>query len=94
MTAPDPAQRLARIEETLARIEQTLAQLSGDFDGMQVATQRMDHHISFVESVYQQVRRPFHALMDMAERVHRGAFAPATFVGIQTGASRSRHTLT
>jgi len=60
--------RLARIEDALTRVERTLARMNHDVENMQLTTQRMDNHISFVETVYRQVQRPFHALMNAASR--------------------------
>jgi archaellum component FlaC len=77
MESSELERRLDRIDETLKRIECAISQMDTDVRGMQITTQRMDNHISFVETVYQSVQRPFHALMSAANHTFVGRrFSP------------------
>jgi len=54
-------ERLSRIEERLTLIETKSHQLAE-------YGQKMDHHIDFVDGVYQMVKKPFHGLMNYVGR--------------------------
>jgi len=64
----DLSRQLSEVNDRLERIEGLLDTLTKGVEGVQSSAQNMDEHINFVNGVYQQVHRPFHALIGAANR--------------------------
>jgi len=54
-----------QILQQLTNISQRLDVMEAKISTIEQSTQNMDHHISFVENVYQKCRSPFFTLMNM-----------------------------
>ena len=54
-----------KLDETLLKInliQKTLDKMSNE-------TERMDNHISFVEAIYEQIKKPFHFLINISQKL-------------------------
>lgn len=59
-------EKIERLEkELVARVDR----LESRLDAISSSATRMDDHISFVESVYERVKSPFHFLMNSVGRI-------------------------
>lgn len=61
--------KIPEIDRRLERIENLLQTLLRDVEGVHTSTKNMDDHITFVNGVYTQIHRPFHALMNAAGQI-------------------------
>lgn len=53
----------AHVEFRIERLEQKVDRILAKLEAMEADTTRMAGHVAFVEGVYDQVKRPFHAVM-------------------------------
>ena len=68
------------LQQQLLELSKTVNMLLARLDQIESSTTRMAHHIGFVESVYANIKAPFHHLLNMVSRtpVHEIEMTPVS----------------